>query len=501
MQKRNKGIVLSYLNTGLSMICGLVLSSYLLRMLGATEYGVYQMVSSFVTYLVLLEFGTGNVLTRNIVAIRAKSGSSEEIDKNYSTVMLICFFLMFIILIVSVIFYCLIGTIYSESLTLEQVVYAKKIFIFMAIYMVVSFFSQTLNGLAFAFEDYCVSSLVSIARFIVRTIILIVLILFVKYSIVIAIVDAALSLVIGIFMFVYCRTKFKVRFSVKYFDFGILKASFPLAFAIFLQTIVNQANNNVDKFVIGIKLNPESVSLYSVALYVYGIFSSLTTAPISMYAPEIIKMVNQNKKGNELLDAVVKPSRLIVIIGGLCFFGFIACGEPFISIVYGDEYLEAWLIAIIIMAPMLINMSNGVLINVLDAMDKRMFRSLALTITTIANIVLTVFLIDWLGMVGAALATALSVCLGQITTMNIYYSKKIKINVLKMYWLTFRGILIYHIIGAVLGFISSYFINNNYLAFVVGGVVYVAVFFFGYSLFGMTREEKERFKRVFKRKC
>lgn len=382
------------------MICGLVLSSYLLRMLGSTEYGVYQMVSSFITYLVLLEFGTGNVLTRNIVAIRAKSGSSEEIDKNYSTVMLICFFLMFIILIVSVIFYCLIGTIYSESLTLEQVVYAKKIFIFMAIYMVGSFFLQTLNGLAFAFEDYCVSSLVSIVRLIVRTIILIVLILFVKYSIVIAIVDAALSLVIGIFMFVYCRTKFKVRFSVKYFDFGILKASFPLAFAIFLQTIVNQANNNVDKFVIGIKLNPESVSLYSVALYVYGIFSSLTTAPISMYAPEIIKKVNQNKKDDELLDTVVKPSRLIVIIGGLCFFGFIACGKPFISIVYGDEYIVAWLIAIIIMAPMLINMSNGVLINVLDAMDKRMFRSLALTITTIANIVLTVFWIDWLGMVG-----------------------------------------------------------------------------------------------------
>lgn len=83
--------------------------------------------------------------------------------------------------------------------------------------------------------------------------------------------------------------------------------------------------------------------------------------------------------------------------------------------------------------------------------------------------------------------------------MNIYYSKKIKINVLKMYWLTFRGILIYHIIGAVLGFVSAYFINNNYLAFIVGGVVYVMVFFFGYTLFGMTKEEKERFKKIFKR--
>ena len=89
MKRRNIGLILSYLNTGLNMLCGLFLSSYLLRSLGSTDYGIYQMIASFANYLVLLEFGTGTVMTRNVVAARTKSEDSESIDKNYSTIVVI----------------------------------------------------------------------------------------------------------------------------------------------------------------------------------------------------------------------------------------------------------------------------------------------------------------------------------------------------------------------------------------------------------------------------
>lgn len=469
-------------------------------MVGDTDYGVYQTVASFANYLVLLEFGTGTVMTKNIVTAKAKPNSQEEINKNYSTIMLINFILSTVILAVSIVFYFSIGPIYSNSLTANQIAYGKNIFIFITVYLLSSFFSQAMNGLALGFEDYCVIPVVSIARYVIKTGLLIVALIFYQHSILVAMVDAALGVVAGVFMLVYCHKKFHVKFKFCNFSRDILRSSLPLALAIFLQTIVNQANNNVDKFVIGIKLNPESVTLYSVALYIYSMFSSLTSIPISMYAPQIIRMVNEKASDEEMMKALVAPSRFIVVIGGLCLFGFIACGRPFISIVYGEEYMEAWLIAIIIMTPMLINMSNGILINVLDATNKRMFRSLVLTLTTAANIVLTIFWIDWLGMVGAALATAISVIVGQITLMNIYYSKSLKINVLKMYWLTFKGILIYHLIGAAAGFAAGYFIKNSYLSFLAGGGAYVIVFFAGYLLFGMNKDEKDKLKGLIHRR-
>ena len=496
MQNRRLGISLSYLYTALNMICGLFLSSFLLRMLGDTDYGVYQTASSFAMYLVLFEFGTGTVITRNIAACKARNASKEEIDHQTSTIWTITVGLAFLILVVSVAFYCLFGAIYANSLSEEQIVYGKRIFIFITIYLIVSFFSQTLNGMLIANEKYSVQPIVSIIRVIVRTATLFGLIFFIRQAILIAIVDMVISIGIGLFNFIYCRIKFDMCVDFRKFDKGILKASLPLCFAIFLQTIVNQANSNVGKFIIGVKLTPESVTMFSVGLYIYGIFSSLTTIPISMYGPQIVRDVSRGISGKELTEKLIQPSRFIVLIGGCVLFGFIAVGREFIEIVYGAEYMQAWWIALIIMIPMLINMSNGILVNVLDATDKRLFRSWVLFATTLLNIILTIFLIDIWGIIGAAISTALCTFLGQVFIMDIYYSKALNIRVFYMYFKTFHGILLFQILATAISMVVIHFISNVYLSFFVGGILFVVLFALGYLLLGTNKAEKRIILKV-----
>ena len=64
LNSRKTGIVFSYISNILNMVCGIYLSRFLLLQLGDTDYGIYQTVASFASYLVLLEFGTGSVMTR-----------------------------------------------------------------------------------------------------------------------------------------------------------------------------------------------------------------------------------------------------------------------------------------------------------------------------------------------------------------------------------------------------------------------------------------------------
>ena len=496
-KNRSIGIVLSYVNTFLNMVCGLFLSAFLLKCLGDTEYGVYQAISSFANYLVLLEFGTGTVMVRNISVCRSENKSPLEVEKNISTIWTITNILSGIILLFSVVFYFSLDTVYAQSFSAEQLVIGKKIFVFIVMYLVLSFYFQTLSSIALAIEHYTFKSTTAIFRTVTRTILLVVIIGgFVKQSIVIAMVDAFLTFFMTVYSYFYCKKNFSIRINFANFDKAIFNASLPLCFAIFLQTIVNQTNSSVAKFIISIKLTPELVSLYSVGLFIYSVFSSLTTIPISMYAPQIVKEVVANKRGKELTDSLVRPSRLIVIIGGTVFFGFIAAGKQFISIVYGEKYLTAWLIAILIMLPMFLNMSNGVIVNVLDAMNKRIFRSLILMVTTLLNILLTLYLTAKYSVIGAAASTCISTLLGQITFMNIYYEKVIGIKVLYMYGKTFKGILVYQILGAAAGFALGRVIDNNYISFMLCGIVYVAIAFGGLVLFGKDETEKAQIKRI-----
>ena len=280
----------------------------------------------------------------------------------------------------------------------------------------------------------------------------------------------------------------------------ILRTSVPLAMAVFLQGIVSQANNNVDKVLIGIMLSPESVSLYSVALYIYSVFSSLVNVASSMYIPAVTQKVGQGLKGHDLAEHLITPCRLTALTGGLVLFGFTAIGKQFVEILYGRDYLIAWPLAMILISPAYIDSVVGVLVNVLDAMNKRMARSVVLVLTTALNILLTVFCLERWGVFGATAATAVCTLIGPVLIMNLYYKKVIRIPVLWLFRQAFRGILVYLVLGCGIALGVGSLIGNVYVSFLVGGVTFVAVALGGYFLFGMNEEERKAVGKFLRKK-
>lgn len=496
MKTRKTGIILAYINTVLNMVCGLFLSSYLLRMTGDTDYGIYQTVSSFVNYLVLLEFGTGSVMTRNLSVCLAKNAPKEEIQKNVSTIWSITNALSMLILVVSIAFYLSFSGIYKNTLTTEQIVYGKRIFVFVTIHLIASFLTSTLNGVAMGFEEYTIHARVWLVRIVSRTILLTALIACYRHSIIIAMVDAGIGICMALFLFIHCKKKHKLKFPLLKFDKVVLKTALPLCLAIFFQSVVNQANTTVAKFITGIKLGPELVALYSVAIYVYNLYNSLATIPIAMYAPQIVQDVTNHAEGKPLLDKIIQPCRIIVLISGTLLFAFIAVGKQFVSILYGANKVLIWPIAIILMTPKFMNMTTEILVNVLDALNKRMAHSIITCATTILNVVAIIFLVDAWGVVGTAISTGVFIFLGQVLLMNIYYARKLKLDVWYVFRKAYQGILIYQMLACALSFTVAYFIPNVYLAFLAGTVTFVAVLGVGYLFFGANEEEKKMIDKI-----
>lgn len=496
MRTRSKGIIISYLKIAVNMVCGMVLSSVLLRRLGDTEYGIYQTVSAFANYLILLEFGVGTVMIRNISICRGRGAGRDEIQRNISTIWTLTCLLSALLIAVSMLFYQMIPWIYSKSMSLEQIRHGQRIFIVITAHLFLNFLMQTVNAVIFSFEDYTYGSLQSIWRILSRTVLLVLLLIWFRDAMVIAVVDLLIGVVCLAVSWRYCRSKLNVRLRFGKCDPAILRASVPLAVAVFLQGIVSQANNNVDKFLIGIMLSPESVSLYSVALYIYSVFSSLVNVASSMYVPVVTQKVSQGYEGRALAEQIVTPCRLTALTGGLVLFGFGAVGRQFVGILYGQEYLAAWPLALILMAPAYIDTVLGVLVNVLDAMNKRMARSVALILTTVLNVLLTVFCLDRWGVFGAAAATAACTLIGPVLIMNVYYKKVIRIPVLWLFRQAFRGILIYLVLGCGLSLAVGSMIGNGFVSFVVGGVVFVGTALGGYFLFGMQEEERKSVKKL-----
>ena len=57
------GIVLSYLSTGITILIQLIYMPVMIRLLGQSEYGLYSLVSSVVSYLSLFSLGLPDIIT------------------------------------------------------------------------------------------------------------------------------------------------------------------------------------------------------------------------------------------------------------------------------------------------------------------------------------------------------------------------------------------------------------------------------------------------------
>lgn len=86
------GAILSYISMSLGYIISILYTPIMLRLLGQSEYGLYNLVSSVVSYLGLLSFGFGSAYVRYYS--RYKVEEDEENIAKLNGMFLIVFLLL-----------------------------------------------------------------------------------------------------------------------------------------------------------------------------------------------------------------------------------------------------------------------------------------------------------------------------------------------------------------------------------------------------------------------
>lgn len=79
MSQLKKGALLSYINLFVTNVTGILVTPFVIKSLGDSEYGLYTLIGAFVGYLSVLDLGLNNAIVRFVALYRAeKSKKSEE---------------------------------------------------------------------------------------------------------------------------------------------------------------------------------------------------------------------------------------------------------------------------------------------------------------------------------------------------------------------------------------------------------------------------------------
>ena len=77
---RKIGVVLSYLLMIFEVLSTLLLTPFILRTLGQAEYGVYKLSAAVTAYLLLLDLGVGNAVTRYVAKFKVEGNIEKALE-------------------------------------------------------------------------------------------------------------------------------------------------------------------------------------------------------------------------------------------------------------------------------------------------------------------------------------------------------------------------------------------------------------------------------------
>lgn len=499
--KRNQlkvGAALSYISMGLGYIISIVYTPIMLRLLGQSEYGLYNLVASVVSYLGLLNFGFGSAYMRYYSRYKVKEDSGN-IAKLNGMFLIIFTVISFITILAGSILILNIDAIFGDKLTLNELSTARTLMLIMVFNMALSFPASVFNSYITANEEYVFQKLVSMIKIVVNPFIMLPVLLMGYKSIGMVMVTTLLTIIVEIMNIIFCFRKLKMRFSFKSFDFMLMKEMAIFSSYLFMNMIIDQINWNVDKFVLGRYQGTISVAIYGLAAQLNSYYLSLSSAVSSVFIPRVNRMVAINNDNEELTGLFTRVGRIQFILLSLVCSGFVIFGQSFIAKWAGYDYKDAYFIVLLLIVPVTIPLFQNLGIEIQKAKNMHQFRSWTYLFIAIGNVFLSIPLAKAYGGIGAAVGTAISITIGNTFVMNWYYHNRVGLDMV-YFWkeiLSFsKGLILPFVLGLMMYLLVDL---NSIRNFLISGIIYVTVFSISIWFLGMNNYEKELISQPFRK--
>lgn len=484
------GVILSYSSMFLGNLVSIVYTPIMLRLLGQSEYGLYNLVASVVSYLGLLSFGLGSAYIR--FYSRYKVNNDHNNIAKLNGMFLIVFSIIGLISVLAgIVFVCNSNFILGNKLSINELATGKLLMAIMVFNIAISFPVIVFDSYITVNEKYVFQKILLIIKTIVSPFLLIPILLMGYKSLGLVIVSSFISIAIGCSNIIFCFKKLKIKFFFKKFNFSLFWEITIFSSFIFISIIIDQINWNVDKFILARFHGTIAVALFSIATQINMNYLSISNAISSVFIPRINRMVAANNDNKELTDLFIRVGRIQFIILMLILSGFIFFGHPFIIMWAGSDYSESYLITLILIISVTIPLIQNLGIEIQRAKNMHKFRSLLYLFIAIGNVFISIPLAKMLGGVGSALGTAIALLIGNGLVMNMYYHIKVGLDI-KSFWVQILKIFPSLLFPTLVGILINRFINlYRLIPFLTCICIYTLAFSFSLWFLGMNPFEKD----------
>jgi len=473
MNQIKGGAVLNYVIIGLNTLTGLLYTPFMLRCLGQNEYGIYSLVASVIGYLTILDFGFGNAIIRYTAKFRAEGKENEQWEMFgmfvavYSIIGLLAF-------IGGLGLYCNVDNLFDRTMTSEDLDRARTMMLLLTVNLAFTFPLSIFGSIISAYENFVFQRLVNIARILLSTAVMIVLLSAGYKAIALVVVQTVFNLLSLTINYIYCRRRLKIRIVFRHFNIPFLKEIATYSFWIFLNAIMDKIYWGTGQFVLGSICGTVAVAIFSVAIMLQQMYMTFSTAISNVLLPRITAMVASDRSEKEVSDLFIKTGRIQCLVITFILSGFVVFGQSFIELWAGQGYSDSYIMSVMFFVALYIPLVQNTGITILQARNQMKFRSLLYLVLSVVSLVFQIVLSRIYGAIGCAAAISVSLLIGQGLIMNVYYNHSQHIDI-SVFWKQIAKMLYIPVILTAIGLVSARHIDFGRPLALISGIMVFSI--------------------------
>jgi O-antigen/teichoic acid export membrane protein len=414
-----------WVSYGVNVLIMFFLIPFVINKLDKTGFGIWRFAITFVGYYGLLNLAVSSSITR-YVARYAGKGDSKSLNETISTAIAIYLFSAVIAIGISVVFAANIVNFFDKTPP-ELITEFNQVIRILGVATGMSFLAALLSAIVTAQEHYVVINVTGITLNLLRAVLTVVFLI--KGMGLVGVAWANLiPTVAGVIVnyFVCRRFTPTVKITVLHARFDVLRTLLLYSATTMVIALADMLRGQIDSTVIGKMIGFEKVAIFGIAGSLIGQIVSFTIAGIGVLTPRFASLEGRGYV-EELRKLFVKSLHYSALLGfGLCLMTFI-WGGNFIRLWVGDGFIESIPILWILTLALITDLAQSPGVGMMFALNKHRFYAVASIVEGITKLGLTLVLVREIGIIGAALATAIPMVAVRVFVQPFYVARIVRI--------------------------------------------------------------------------
>jgi O-antigen/teichoic acid export membrane protein len=415
----------SWMAHAVGLVVGFFLMPYVLRILGDRSYGTWIFISSFAGYAGLMYLGFGATISRFVATYHSQK-DWERLRQIFNVTLAIYSLMGLLVMLIAVALAA--AAPWLHHWDGESVSQIRLVILILGLNVALGMTGSVFGGVLHGIQRFDLERGIAVLSDFVRVTVTI-LFLSNQYGLVtlaaiflgITLLENSIAIAM-VFQFVP-----ELKIGRAWLKWGILKECLNFSAYALVGTVASQLMYATDSIVIGCLLGPQAIVPY----YIARRLTDFLRKPILQIGDVCMPKAGQlatASRGGEQQRLIERSLMVALALSAGLFIGCWYFGDDLIRNWVGEKYADSHVLLLILFGAQVIALPLGVLRSILFGMGNVRAPSLMFLGEAIANLVLSLILIQIWGPTGVAIATAVPIFLVELFVLLPYVIRNLKLD-------------------------------------------------------------------------